>query len=267
MSYGTAIAWTAAVTVLLQVVLKLTALVRPSAQTDVVNLGASEALAFMIGILVVVRLYAPEASFRQAVGLRRTSPGLLVLGLALGFCVHFPAESLRVLMERFFPTPTEVLAARLELLRGDTPVEMVAILLVVACVGPLVEELFFRGALFSSLRRSRSLFGASLVTAVAFVLGHMDPRLWLPLLVVALVLAHLRAAGGSLLPCLALHVGFNTVTVLAIATGAAPATSPMELDPPATAAGWIVTAALVLWVHLVAAKSEEAAQARAEDAG
>lgn len=265
MSYAMALSWAIVAAVLIKVVLTLTVSLRPGAETDIVNLGACEALVFVACAFVVLRLHTPEAPLRHAFGLRSTSAGLSVLGVVLGVSVHFPAESIRELVERLYPTPSEVLLERLELLSGSTPVESVLILFVVACVGPLVEELFFRGAVFGVLRRSHSLAGASIATAVAFTLGHPDPRTWPPLLVVAAVLTHLRAASGSLLPSLALHVGFNSVTIVAIAVGAASPANPMSLPPAATVAGWLVTAALIFWVQFIARRSTEAAAARASD--
>lgn len=264
LSYTGAVAWAVAAAALLQIVVSAMIVLSPGAETDIVSLGASEALVFVVFIFAVLRVHAPDRSSRDALALRPTHPALIVLGLALGLSVHFPAESFRQLVERYAPTPPEVLARRAALLSTETVAETVAVLLVVACVGPLVEELFYRGALFGALRRTRSLGGAAWVTAVCFVLGHFEPRAWPALLVVGLVLSFVRAASGSALPGLALHVGFNMVTVLTVVTGVASFGKPMDLGPGALLGGWVVTGALLYAVQRIG-ESDEARQARRED--
>jgi membrane protease YdiL (CAAX protease family) len=264
MSHALAVAWAIAAAVLLHAVVYVTVQLRPGSLTDVVNRGAAEALVFVAVTFAVLQLHAPHLSGRRALGLRPTHPGLPVLGLALGLVVHLPAESIREVVERYYPTPTDVLSARAAMLSGRTPLDVVLVLLSVACVGPLVEEIFFRGGLFGALRRHHSVTSASVTTAIAFVVGHFDPRLWPSLVIVAVVLAYLRAASGSLLPCLALHVAFNTVTVLAFVTGVSSVTTPTKLPLGMVLAGWGATAGLVVWAQRLA-RSPEAAVARAED--
>ncbi len=105
-----------------------------------------------------------------------------------------------------------------------------------------------------------------MVSSLAFALSHLEWRNWVPLLVVAFALGYLRAVGGSLLPCLALHVGFNTVTIVGILTGVSTVTRPMHIGPGLALAGWGATLALLYAVQVVAARSPEAEQARMEDA-
>lgn len=265
MSVLMALAWAIGVATLLKVMVGATVTLRPAAALDIVHLGACEALAFTVGLAAVLGLHARHTPASRILGIRPTHPALPVLGLALGLTVHFPAQSIEQLVEQYFPTPPEVLVARVALLTGETPLEVAAILLVVACIGPLVEELFFRGAMFGALRRHHSVVVASSVSGVSFVLGHLDPRLWAPLLVVAAVITHLRAASGSLLPGLALHVGFNTVTVLGVVTGAVSVASPPRLTPTENVVGWTVTAVLVFAVQYVGSRSHEATLARRQD--
>lgn len=240
---------------------------RPATAYDITSLGAVEALVFVLGVLVVLTLHGrAEAGLSDALGLRPTHPALAVLGVALGVVTHFPAESVDALFQKLSPTPDSELAARAALLSASTPLRLAFVMFVVACAGPLVEELFFRGALYGALRRQRPLVGTTLVTAACFVLGHLDYRMWPALAVVALVLSYLRAVSGSLLPSLAMHVTFNAVTELAIVTGHAPVTGPAKIEVLPTAVGCAATAGLVLGVKYVAARAAVARRGRAEDA-
>ena len=120
------------------------------------------------------------------------------LGAALGLSLLLTTESLRQLSERFMPETEKELADRAALLSADDVPRAAVLIIGVACVAPLVEELFYRGALFGGLRRATSAASAALFSTLFFVIGHLNPKLWPQLLVVALVLGYLRAATGSL---------------------------------------------------------------------
>ena len=105
-----------------------------------------------------------------------------------------------------------------------------AIILVVVILGPAVEELVFRGAVFNGLYRlggyaSKSLSGpealartarwlpfvlAALASSAFFALLHLEPVLLPALLVLAVVLCALFARTGSLLPSFVAHATFNS---------------------------------------------------------
>jgi membrane protease YdiL (CAAX protease family) len=223
-----------------------------------------EALVFVTGLWGILRLHGTDEPLRHQLGLRSTHGGLAVLGLLLGLSLHFPAESLRQIIEARYPTPSEDLAQRAALLDGSTPLRAAMVLIVVGCVGPLVEELFFRGALYGTLRRSHAIVGSTVATAAAFVVTHLDPRMWLPLTVVSATLGYLRAASGSTLPGLALHVAFNTVTVVAVASGVSSVTAPEDVAASVLVPGWLATAVLLMGVAWLA-RSAEAAEARSLD--
>lgn len=264
LGYGLALAWAFLAALSLRLVVVGFASVRPSVVTDIVSIGAMEALVFVLGVLGLFRLHGTDAPLSHQVGLRATHPALGVVGLLLGLALHFPAEALRQLMEYFVPTPPEVLAQRAALLDGSTPLRAAMVLVVVGCVGPFVEEIFFRGAMYGLLRQSHAVVGSTVTTVVAFVVSHLDPRMWMPLSVVSAALGFLRAASGSLLPGVALHVAFNTVTVVAVASGVATIDDPADVDLVMLVPGWIATLVL-LFVAARLARSEDAAKARALD--
>ncbi len=267
LGHGVALAWGVGSSVALYVLLGATVTLRPSAATDIVNLGAVEAAVFLLATFVVLRIHEPARPARDALGLRRTHPALGVFGLALGLVLQLPSESIHQLVERRFPTPETDLVQQSLLYSGSTPLHAALVLIVAACVGPLVEELLFRGAIYGALRRVGPAGPAAVTTAVAFALAHwMNVRAVPSLLVVAAVLSYVRVAAGSLLPCLALHVGYNAASLIALFTGVATPTHPLTVGASVTAAGWILTAALLFGVQMVAGRSPEAEQARAEDA-
>jgi len=265
-SYPLAFGWTLGTASCLFWLIQLSVSLRPSAATDVVQLGAVEALVFLLGVLGVLSLDGRDAPLLVSLGIRPTHPALAILGGALGLASHFPAESIDILVKRRLPGAAEDLAVEATLLSASSPLRLVLVLFVIACVGPLVEELFFRGALFGALRHTHGAIGAATVSGLCFVLGHAIPSKWPALCVVALVMTHLRAASGSLLPSLAMHVAFNAVTVLAFFTGQVSVGHPPTLDVVPAVAGSLVTVGLMLAVQFIAMRAEDARRGRAEDA-
>jgi uncharacterized protein len=105
-------------------------------------------------------------------------------------------------------------------LGGNTPLGLrIPLVLVVISVGPIVEELLFRGVLLSALLQRWHAGWAVTLSALAFALIHL-PGLqyqWyaLPgLALLALVLAWLRLRSGSIWPAVVAHGVNNLLAVL-----------------------------------------------------
>ncbi len=89
----------------------------------------------------------------------------------------------------------------------------VAIILAVI-VGPIAEEVFFRGLVQSMFRR---YFGSPWVGIVAasimFVLVHEVPQDWAPLFVLSIVLGYNYERCGRLYPVFLIHAVFNAINI------------------------------------------------------
>lgn len=88
------------------------------------------------------------------------------------------------------------------------PTEFWPMWLAVAVAAPVVEEVFFRGIVFRAYLQTKGPLTAYLVSAALFAVLHLNLPALLPILVLALVLAALYHATGSLVPCVLAH-GFN----------------------------------------------------------
>jgi uncharacterized protein len=81
---------------------------------------------------------------------------------------------------------------------------------------PLVEELVFRGLLYSSLKRLAGTAWAVVVVVVLFALIHV-PQYWpsygviATILLLSFTLTMIRARTGRLLPCFVIHLVFNGI--------------------------------------------------------
>lgn len=253
--------WTAACHGLFQILVYGLSLVRGT--LDLMTLGAAQALVYLLGVWLMLRMFDADGPLRQSLGLRPTDPGLGLIGMGLGVCLKLPAESLTNLIERMYPTSEAQLLARAELFRTDGALDVLVLLVVLCLAGPLVEEVFFRGASYGRLVKAGPRVAAA-VSGLGFVVVHSDIRHWPALVIVAAVLSYLRVVAGSLLPCLGLHVAFNAAGVLALVTGAASPTRPLDVPALPLVGSWL-GAGVLLGVSTRLRQNPEALRARAED--
>jgi membrane protease YdiL (CAAX protease family) len=253
--------WAAACHGLFQILAHGLSLVRGS--LDLMTLGAAQAVVYLLGVFSMLRVFDAGSPLRQSLGLRPTDPRLGLIGMGLGLCLKLPAESMTNLAERLYPTSESQLLSRAELFRTDTALDVLGLLVVLCVAGPLVEELFFRGASYGRLVKDGPRV-AALVTGGAFVVVHSDMRHWPALAIVAAVLSWLRLVTGSLLPCLGLHVAFNAAGVLALVTGAASPTRPLEVPIVPLVGSWL-GAGVLIGLSTRLRQNPEALRARAED--
>lgn len=84
-----------------------------------------------------------------------------------------------------------------------------------AVVAPFVEEIFFRGFVFSGLRGKWNWKLAALASSALFALAHILPTSMLPIFILGLVFAFLYQISGSIWPSILMHVLTNTLALTA----------------------------------------------------
>jgi membrane protease YdiL (CAAX protease family) len=90
----------------------------------------------------------------------------------------------------------------------------VAAFLSVVIVGPIVEEILFRGLIYGALEKRLRVSGAILVSSFLFALVHLQVVYFIPIFCLGLVLGWARWKANSLgLPIL-IHVLNNGVALL-----------------------------------------------------
>lgn len=268
LSFFAAAVWSIGATALFQLVLLLGLSLKPNAELDIVAGVACQAAAYLLALFLYLRVHEPESRLADVVGARPASFSLCALSAALGAALQIPASALGAFVERFWSyTPSELLA-RAQHLEALTPARQIAVVAGVCLIGPLVEELFFRGALFRGLRQRHTAGMTTIGVAAFFAAAHQDGRVFLPILLVGLAMTHLRAISGSLLPPLVMHIAFNATSIVPTLG------KPIEIDelatsipPLVTMAGIGASAALLLATRAVARSSPRALAARAIDGG
>jgi len=194
-----------------------TVLARPD--TNALMVILTLLLAASVTVVLVRRLWPAAWSHGAPPGLGLTRPGrplfylaAVLLGLALpiagGWLTRWAAQGHQVTQDVKEVGGAASLALRLPLA------------LVVVSLGPLVEELLFRGALLSALLRRMHAGWAIAASSLLFACVHLPDLgfLWYAvpnLALLAAVLAWLRLRSGSLWPAVVAHGMNNLLAVIA----------------------------------------------------
>ena len=91
---------------------------------------------------------------------------------------------------------------------------LLGLTLFVCVVGPLIEELFFRGFVYSAIKKEWGRTRAILLSSVFFASLHLNPVDFLPILLLGVLLAWIYEKTGSLFSALTVHVLNNSVAFL-----------------------------------------------------
>ncbi|MBN2097743.1 MAG: CPBP family intramembrane metalloprotease [Candidatus Omnitrophica bacterium] len=83
--------------------------------------------------------------------------------------------------------------------------------LMVVLLGPVVEEVFFRGFAYNALKRSLGAKAAIVLTAVIFSALHANVFGFLPIAALGFLLAYVYEKSGSLIPAITIHIVHNSV--------------------------------------------------------
>ena len=240
---------------------------RPGLALDIVNNIACSALGFTLAMLLALFIHLPDLEVPDALGIRPASPLLFGVAALVGGVLQVPATWMSSAIERRFPRSQEELdhlAAAFTLPPGAYRIAFAA---GAVALGPLVEELLFRGVLFRGLRRAYARTAVVLLTAFCFSAMHLDTRKFLPILLCGLVLGHLRERAGSLGPSLVGHMMFNGLTTFGLLVGWTSMDETTTRIPFVIGASSIVALLLLLALYTwLAERSPLAAAGREADA-
>lgn len=167
-----------------------------------------------VGLLAVTGglIVAPRA----LVGLRLLPATRVWRSVAVGLILAIPAWVGVSLLANLVATVLRALG-----LEQDTGIvdavmnraDPTVIVLAVVLVAPIAEELFFRGVVYNAWEREHGTRVAVFGSAALFAAIHASLYLFLPIFVLGVVLALVYRSTRSLLATIALHAGFNAITV------------------------------------------------------
>jgi CAAX protease family protein len=219
---------------------------------------------FLLTLYAMLRVYAPEVRIRDFVAWRGTHLGFYPLGIVLGLSATFPTYWLLGIIEKRFPPPEQLFSWTDAFYQLTLPGQ-IAVAVGTIALGPLMEELIFRGALFRPLRQQYAAAPVVLVTAVLFAAVHLDPHRMFPLFLMGAVLGYVRWASGSLVPPLLLHMSFNAVPFVDLFRYDQPPTTSEELPLQLLVGAGAALVIALLSTHVLARRSRQASAARRDD--
>lgn len=82
-----------------------------------------------------------------------------------------------------------------------------------AIVGPVIEELFFRGFIYNALKRYAGTIASAIITAAIFSALHTNIVGFLPIMILGLLLAYLYEKTGTLVAPITVHIIHNFTMV------------------------------------------------------
>jgi membrane protease YdiL (CAAX protease family) len=219
MSLAAAAVWTVVALFLDLLFLELTEAAREGAFFDLVSRTTCDALAYSIVFFAILRVHEPETSIRHVLALRRPSLVVLLLAIVIGSAMAMPMEWLEQILDSQFPRLPAEKEALDRILSIATMGKRATLVVTLVVLQPLFNEMFFRGALFTPLRRTRRAETVIFASAAVETLGTLNTRAMLSLLGVTLVFSWLRGASGSVFPPIAARMTYYAVSVLPLVLG------------------------------------------------
>jgi sodium transport system permease protein len=230
--------------------LGLLALVGPDLQQR--HVAGGIVATFMLLVLLPTLAYGRllGCDLRATFALRAPPLAALLAAVLLAAALFLLGPDLHALQEwltgPLTPEEERALAGRARELERLGPA---ALLLLLALLPAVCEELLFRGFVLQGLRRAGGGGGALLGSACLFGLAHLDPGRLLLTLGAGLLLAGLVLRGGSLWPAMLLHVLHNGSALFA---DSAPLAA-LRADPPGAlqrglGAGALLAGLALLWL-------------------
>lgn len=174
-------------------------------------LMANVAAPLSMGLVIYWGYRRSASPFRAVFPLAsiRLSQAASMILMLLGTMVLVPESN--YVMRLVWPKPASLVEIDQGLRHGDVWNALVAPVV----VGPVTEELLFRGLILHGFLQNYGRRKALLVSALLFALFHLNPWQFLGALAMGLVLGWWLIESGSLLPCLLGHALFNLLPWLA----------------------------------------------------
>jgi membrane protease YdiL (CAAX protease family) len=253
--------WSLGMGILASLLMEATEQARPGAELDLVNITACRVVATSAFVFLILRVYAPQASVRDMLGMRSVSAVASLLGAAAGALLYPGLSLIDDAVYKRYPLAAEKSELLDKLIEATSRGERLVLFVSFVLVIPLCEELFFRGVLFRALRRGRQEGLAVLASALLYALTRGDLRVIPTGILLGLLVSWLRGRSGSVVPSVLAHVAMNAVPLVPIVLGKGEV--PMG---GRVAIGGAIGAAICAWgAAVIFGRSERAEEGRLLD--
>ncbi len=132
----------------------------------------------------------------------------ILLGVFVGLISYLFIDGLYLLLwpNRFAPEVTKAIRT------SGTPIDLSLYFLVALVLGPVLEEVIYRGMVYSPYRRKYGRAKAVIITSVFFAMAHFA----LPSFLFSLLLTALYEKTESIIPPIIAHSAHNLLVILSI---------------------------------------------------
>lgn len=181
-----------------------------------INLLISLNMLLQIAVILVVCSYLKVKNLGISINKKYTS-----LALRL-YCASLPILLITVALNHWLVQKlglsSSLNPAIQLLLLLKSKVSLSLLIIQVVILGPLAEELFFRGFIYKLFRTRFGFFGAALVVSVFFSLLHRVPDNILPLFALGMILCYIYEKSQDIYPCFLFHSLFNAINLCFVLT-------------------------------------------------
>ncbi|MEX0923831.1 MAG: CPBP family intramembrane glutamic endopeptidase [Rhodovibrionaceae bacterium] len=181
--------------------------------------------AIMFGVFYGLAIQLWGVTWRQ-VGLRPSSAVWYFRAVLLAILAMLLVALVSVAMESLLGGPIDNPQVGMLAPGGSSIFSAIVMLILVAGLAPLVEELLFRGLVYRWISERYGMWIALFFSALIFSCLHGIPALIPPLFVVGCLLAWLYEKSGSIWPCVAMHGVFNAMMLIGLYAGLAAGIEP-----------------------------------------
>ncbi len=187
------------------------AMTTPKSFADFVNVVAITQLV-VIALPAVLMAVTLARSPRQTLLLRRAPFGTPLAAVLLAVTLHPTANLLQAVVQRIYPLDEQVTKALNDLM--FQPDSLWVLLLVIAVLPAVCEELAFRGFILSGLRHMGHKWTAIVISSIFFGATHALFQQSLVAALVGMILGFVAVQTGSIWPCILFHTIHNAMALL-----------------------------------------------------
>ena len=176
---------------------------KPEWYTAAMGAGILVAGLIMIALVHAMKFYDVRRSFKSSIGAILTILAVVavIIGSVAGNILNEALDLENIMEQQFIDMSSDVLG-----------------ILAIAVIGPIAEEVVFRGAVCRSLLKKGVPVGLTvLISAMLFGLIHFNPAQIPFAFIMGLLLGYIYCRTGSLVPTIIAHILNNSISVVMMA--------------------------------------------------
>ena len=174
--------------------------------------AAVSAGGLLVLMLAVFAVKNQGGSLTRDFDLGLTPPGTILLALLAAVTALLPSSFLAGLSSNIHPPSVEWMIYYNEHF-PDTTLQIIVAVVAVTVLGPIAEELVFRGLVFRLGRRHWGFLPAALISSLIFGLAHGEPWFLFGLVGLGILLAYIYDRTRSLTACIVTHAVHNGISL------------------------------------------------------